>query len=44
MDHISGVIVSMLSFSVVNHGFQPKSGQTKDCKIGIRCFSGQHTA
>jgi len=30
--------------SAVDHGFEPCSGQTKDYKIGIRCFSAEHAA
>jgi hypothetical protein len=26
-----------------NHGFEPRSGQTKDYKISMCCFSGKHT-
>jgi hypothetical protein len=37
-------MVSMLLTSVVDHGFEPRSGQTKDCKIGICCFSAKHVA
>jgi len=34
MNHIGGVMIS-----VVGHGFETQSGQTKDYKIGISCFS-----
>jgi hypothetical protein len=34
MNHIGGVMIS-----VVGHGFETPSGQTKDYKIGISCFS-----
>jgi hypothetical protein len=37
-------MVSMLTSSVVDRGFEPRSGQTKDYKIGICCFSARHTA
>jgi hypothetical protein len=37
-------MVSMLASDVVDHGFEPRSGQIKDYKIGICCFSAQHTA
>jgi hypothetical protein len=30
--------------SVVNRGFEPRSGQTKEYKIGICCFSAKHAA
>jgi hypothetical protein len=34
----------MLVSSVVDRGFEPRSGQTKDYKIGIDCFSAKHAA
>ena len=37
-------MVSVLASSVVDRGFEPRSGQTKDYKIGICCFSAKHTA
>ena len=47
MSHISsekagGVIGSVLSSSAVDRGFEHRSGQTKDYKIGICCFSAKH--
>ena len=36
---VSGVISS-----AVDHGFEPRSGQTKDYEIGICCFSAKHAA
>ena len=36
---IGGIMVSML---VVDRGFDPRSGQTKDYQIGICCFSAKH--
>ena len=42
--HISGIMVSMLALSVVDRGFKPQLGQTKDYKIGICCFSTKHAA
>ena len=44
MHCIDGVKVSMLASSVVDRGFEPWSGQTKDYKIGICCFSARHAA
>jgi hypothetical protein len=38
---IGGVIVSMLASIAVGCGFEPRSGQTKDYKIGICCFSAK---
>jgi hypothetical protein len=37
-------MVSMLASSAVDLGFEPWSGQTKDYKIDICCFSAKHTA
>jgi hypothetical protein len=37
-------MVSMLALIAVDRGFEPRSGQTKDYKIGIRCFSAKHAA
>jgi len=34
----------MLASSAVICGFNPWSGQTKDYKIGICCFSAKHVA
>jgi hypothetical protein len=32
-------MVSVLASSEVDHELEPRSGQTKDYKIGIGCFS-----
>ena len=37
-------MVSVLASSVVDRGFKPRSGQTKDYKIVICCFSAKHAA
>ena len=37
-------MVSMLTSSVVDRGFDLRSGQTKDYKIGVCCFSTKHAA
>jgi hypothetical protein len=37
-------MVSVLVSSAVDRGFEPRSGQTKDYKIGICCFSAKHAA
>ena len=37
-------MVSVLVSSVVDHGFEPRSGQIKDYEIGICCFSAKHAA
>ena len=41
---IGGVMVSMLVSSAVDCGFEFQSGQTKNYKIGICCFSTKHVA
>ena len=38
---IGGVMISVLASSAVDHGFEPRSGQTKDYNIGIWCFSAK---
>jgi hypothetical protein len=42
--HIGGIMVSVLASSEVDRGFEPQSGQTKDYKIGICCYSAKHAA
>jgi hypothetical protein len=37
-------MVSLLTSSAVDRGFEPQSGQTKDYKISICCFSAKHAA
>jgi hypothetical protein len=37
-------MVTMLASSVVDREFESRSGQTKDYKIGIWCFSVKHAA
>ena len=37
-------MVSVLASSAVDRGFEPRSGQTKDYKIGICSFSAKHAA
>ena len=36
-------MVSILASNAVDCGFKPKSGQTKDYKVGIYCFSLKYT-
>ena len=43
INRIGRVMVSVLASSAVDRGFEPRSGQTKDNKIGICCFSAKHT-
>ena len=37
-------MVSVLSSSAVDREFEAQSGQTKDYKSGVYCFSAKHTA
>jgi hypothetical protein len=37
-------MVSVLAMGAVNHGFEPRSGQTKDYNIGICCLSAKHAS
>jgi len=41
---IVGVMISVLASDTVDRGFEPRTGQTKDYKIGICCFSAKHAA
>jgi hypothetical protein len=43
-NRIGGLMVSVLSSSVVDRGFEPRSGQTKDYKIVMCCFSAKYAA
>ena len=44
LNHIGGVIASVFASNVVDSGFEPRSGQTKDFKINIYCYSAKHAA
>jgi hypothetical protein len=39
---IGGVMVSVLTPSTVDGGFESRSGQTNDYEICISCFSAKH--
>jgi hypothetical protein len=41
---IGGVMVSVLTLSVVDRGSEPCFGHIKDNKIKICCFTAKHTA
>jgi hypothetical protein len=41
VNYIDGVLVGVLISSMVDHGFEAWSGQTKDYKIGICFFSAR---
>jgi len=36
-------MVSVLALSVVDRGFEPQWGQTKNYTIGICCYSAKHS-
>ena len=38
---VGGIVVSVLSSSVVDHEIKYRCGQTKDNEIGIWCFSAK---
>jgi hypothetical protein len=44
VDPIDGVMVSVLTYSAVDRLFKSRSGQTKDYKICMCCFSAKHAA
>jgi hypothetical protein len=44
LNRIGGVMVSVLASSAIDRGFEPRSGKTKDYKIGSCCFSAKHAA
>jgi hypothetical protein len=44
LNRIGVVMVSIIPSSAVDRGFEPRSGQTKDNKSGICCFSVMHAA
>ena len=44
VSRIGGVMVCMLASNAVDREFESRSGQTKDYKIGICCFSAKHAA
>jgi len=41
-NHIGGVMVSVLTLSVVDCVLACRSGQTKDYRISICCYSAKH--
>ena len=44
INSICGVMVSIVALGAIDHGIEPRSGQTKDYKIGICYFFAKHTA
>lgn len=43
MNHVGGVMVSILVSNAVDREFDSRSGQTQDYEMVIRCFSVMHT-
>jgi hypothetical protein len=43
-ERIGSGMVSVLPSSGIDCGLEPRSGQTKEYKIGICCFSDKHAA
>jgi hypothetical protein len=43
-NRIGTVIVSVLALSAIDCGYEPRSGQTKEYKIGICCFSAKNAS
>ena len=43
LNRIGGVMVSAVTSNAVDRVFESRSGQSKDYKIGICCFSAKHT-
>ena len=44
MNRIGSVMVSVLASSAIDCWYEPRSGQTKEYKIGICCFSAKNAA
>jgi hypothetical protein len=44
LNHICIAMASVFLLNVVDRGFESRSDQTKDNKIGICCFSAKHAA
>ena len=44
LSRVGGVMVSVFVSKALDRGFEPQSGQTKDYKICICCFSAKHAA
>ena len=43
-DWIGGVMISVVTSSAGDRGFEPQSGQIKDFKISMCCFSAKQAA
>jgi hypothetical protein len=43
-NRIGSIMVSVLASSTIDCGYEPRSGQTKECKIGICCFSAKNAS
>ena len=44
MNRSGGEMVRVLDSSVVGRRIELRSGQPKDCEIGMRCFTAKHAA
>ena len=44
VNRIGAVMVIVFASSVIDRGFEPRSGQTKDYKIDMCCLSAKHVA
>ena len=44
INRIGGVMVIVLALSSADRGFKYRSGQAKEYKIGMCCFSAKHAA
>ena len=43
-NRIGSIMVSVLTSSAIDCGYEPRSGQTKECKIGICCLSTKNAS
>ena len=43
-NRIGSIMVSVLASSAIDCGYEPRTGQTKECKIGIFCFSAKNAS
>ena len=43
-NRIGSIMVSVLASSAIDCGYEPRSGQAKECKIGICCFSAKNAS
>ena len=41
-DRIGGAMVNVIDLCAADHGFEPRSGQTRDYKISTCCYPTNH--